>query len=176
MTLKLRSWLAILLCAAIALQLTVLLGMLVKSNWPLWFGQEIRVKTQPVDPRSLFRGNYARLGYSFSRLDRQQLAINDDEADSLRQGEVIYLSLAKSGDSPLYRPGKAYLRAPEEGLYIRGRLQNRRSPYRVNYGIEAWFAPKEKALALEADLRRGGVAVLMISDSGRATLKAVQAE
>ena len=37
---------------------------------PLWTGKEIRVKVVPVDPRSLFRGNYARLNYDFSRLEK----------------------------------------------------------------------------------------------------------
>ena len=41
------------------------------------------------------------------------------------------------------------------------------------YGVEAFFASKETALALEEDLRDGGVAVLMIADDGRARIKNV---
>ena len=48
-----------------------------------------------------------------------------------------------------------------------------RDPYRVRFGIEAFFAPKEKALELEKDLRNGGAAILMVSNSGRAALKDV---
>ncbi len=44
------------------------------------------------------------------------------------------------------------------------------------YGIEAFFAPKEKALKLEEDLRDGGVTVLMVSAGGKARIKAVVAE
>ena len=40
-------------------------------------GKEIRVKVVPVDPRSLFRGNYARLNYDFSRLKKAHWAGNE---------------------------------------------------------------------------------------------------
>ena len=40
-------------------------------------------------------------------------------------------------------------------------------------GIEAFFAPKEKALKLEKDLRNGGTAILMVARSGNAALKDV---
>jgi len=47
------------------------------------------------------------------------------------------------------------------------------SSFRVKYGIEAFFAPKIKALQLEKDLRSGGVAVLMVSSGGKARLMEV---
>ena len=61
-------------------------------------------------------------------------------------------------------------------MYLRGRIENRRYSgktkyFRLKYGIEAFFAPKEKALALEKDLRDGGVAILMVSKNGKARLK-----
>ena len=70
------------------------------------------------------------------------------------------------------------LEKPGTGPFIRGRIQKRRSQdnsviYDVRYGIEAYFAPKKKALALEKDLRSGGVAIVMIAGNGKATLKEV---
>ena len=38
-------------------------------------------------------------------------------------------------------------------------------------GIEAFFAPKERALRLEKALRDGGVAVLKVSARGRAAIE-----
>ena len=58
-------------------------------------------------------------------------------------------------------------------VFLRGRIANNYSPYRVKYGIEAFFAPKKKALQLEKDLRNGGVAILMVTRSGRVALKDV---
>ncbi|WP_084332591.1 GDYXXLXY domain-containing protein [Marinobacterium jannaschii] len=161
--------------AAILIQLLVLSGMLVKANWPLYTGTEVKVRTVPVDPRSLFRGNYARLNYAFSRLTKEQLALSEQQLAGLREGEIVYLTLVPSA-SGLYQAGAAYLKPPGEGIYLRGRLQNRQPPYRVLYGIEAWFAPRQDALALEKELRDGGVAVLMVTDGGRGALKAVAGE
>ena len=56
------------LCIAAIFQLFVLTGMVGLSVMPLWSGKEIRVKTIPVDPRSMFRGNYARLRYDLSEV------------------------------------------------------------------------------------------------------------
>jgi len=156
------------LVAAVVLQLLVLTGMLAKANYPLWFGNEIRVKTVPVDPRSLFRGNYARLNYEMSRLPKALF----DEGLLLRPGVTVYVRL-KQGDNQLYQLADASLTPPSDGVFLKGRISNSHAPYRVKYGIEAFFAPKEKALKLERELRKTGVAVLMVTDGGSVTLKDV---
>lgn len=161
------------LVAAIALQFLILVGMYAGAQMPLWSGDEIRLKTVPVDPRSLFRGNYARLQYDISRLSVSRFP----EDKKLRKGEVVYVAL-KPGKSGLYELSGASLEKPRQGVFLRGRITSAwlRVPngsYRVKYGIEAYFAPKKKALELEKDLRNGGVAEVMVSAGGRARLKNV---
>ncbi|MFC6635443.1 GDYXXLXY domain-containing protein [Microbulbifer taiwanensis] len=161
------------LLAAIALQFLILIGMYISAQMPLWTGEEIRLKTIPVDPRSLFRGNYARLDYNFSQLDASLFPADR----KLREGELVYVSL-KRDKRGFHRLAGASLEKPEEGVFLRGRisgtwLRDSRSSYRVRYGIEAFFAPKEKALGLESELRNGGVAEVMVSGGGRARLKNV---
>lgn len=163
------------LAAAIALQFLILTGMYVSAQMPLWTGEEIRLKTVPVDPRSLFRGNYARLQYDISQIDTSYFG----EDTQLREGEVVFVSL-KPGKGGLYQLAGASLEKPGDGIFLRGRvsgnwLRDSGSYYRVKYGIEAFFAPKEKALGLESDLRNGGVAEVMVSRGGRARLKNVVA-
>ncbi len=164
------------LALAVFAQAFILCAILVRAAMPLWVGQEIRVDTMPVDPRSLFRGNYAQLRYDFSTVPGLQAT----GENYLRQGEVIYVSL-EPGPGGKHVFGSASLVEPEEGVYLRGRLQSGggrwwSSDLPINYGIEAFFAPKEEALALERELRDGGVAVLMVSASGRARLKEVIGE
>ncbi len=53
------------LVTAIIFQGLILIGMYVSAAMPQWTGTEIRVSTIPVDPRSMFRGHYARLNYAF---------------------------------------------------------------------------------------------------------------
>ena len=165
-----RSKIAVGLVAAIAFQLVVLAGMVVNAALPLWTGTEVRVRTVPVDPRSMFRGNYARLAYEFGTLPENALR----KEEGLRPGEVVYVSL-EPGDDDAYVYAGASLERPAEGVFLRGRLVTISAPYRVRFGIEAFFAPKESALALEKDLRNGGTAILMVSGGGRAALKDVVA-
>ncbi len=148
------------------LQLALLGGMLASAAMPLWTGTEIRVKTIPVDPRSLFRGNYARLEYEFSTLPKDAL-----DTSELRENEPIYVSLQPDLNE-FYTFAGASTSKPEHGIYLRGRIKGARST-RVRYGIEAWFAPKARALQLEKDLRDGGVAVLMVTATGKAALAEV---
>jgi len=152
------------LLAALTLQVVILAGVFVNGFYPLWLGKEIRVETRPVDPRDLFRGNYARLGYEFSTLP----------ATGFRPGDVIYLPLEQDGD--LWRGLTPSHQPPAQGLYLRGRVSG--LPWggtrRVTYGIEALFAPKEKALQLERELRDGAVAVLKVAPNGRAALVTVE--
>ncbi|MZR62214.1 GDYXXLXY domain-containing protein [Alcanivorax sp. DP30] len=161
-----NQWLKPALIAAVILQLVIMTGVFVKGFYPLWLGQEVRLETRPVDPRDLFRGNYARLGYDFTTLD---------SAD-FRPGEPVFLPLIEEGD--LWVTGEALHEPPEQGLYLRGRVTGPRwaDTRRALFGIEALFAPKEKALALEKELRDGAVAVIKVAPNGRAALVRVNSE
>ena len=164
-----RSKVAVGLGAAIAFQLVVLAGMVVNAAIPLWTGTEIRVRTMPVDPRSIFRGNYARLRYEFATLPEGALS----EAGGVRNGEVVFVRLER-GEGTEYEYAGVSLEPPSEGIFLRGRIAGHLPEYQVvRYGIEAFFAPKKKALGLEKDLRNGGIAVLMVDGRGQAALKDV---
>jgi uncharacterized membrane-anchored protein len=151
----------------------VLIGVYVNAAYPLWTGQDILLATRPVDPRSLLRGNYALLRYEISTLPAQ--AIVSDYPP--RNGEKVYVSL-QADNNGVYRFVTASLTRPDQGVFIQGRLRNRQSEaeldvYQVTYGIEAYFAPKEKALALEKILARGAHARVSVAGSGKAALQAV---
>lgn len=159
------------LAIAIAFQFLVLTGMYAKAHMPLWTGEEVRLKTIPVDPRSLFRGNYARLNYEISTVNASQLL----KEHQLRKGEKVYVSLVKNAHG-LYEEGEPNIEKPDTGIFIAGRVTRIYSNrLRIKYGIEAYFAPKEEALRLERELRQSAVAVLMISPSGKAVLKSIVA-
>ena len=90
----------------------------------------------------------------------------------MRVGEVVYVNL-KPGADDLYEFAGASLAPPADGIFLRGRLVTASVPFRIKYGIEAFFAPKDRALKLESDLRDGGVAVLMVTGGGQAALEDV---
>lgn len=159
----------VLVGAAIVAQVLILFGMVVSAALPLTTGTDITVRTRPVDPRDLFRGNYAQLSYDFSRVPLQELA----STTPLRTGEVVYVSLREGRDG-LYEFAAASLEKPVDGLFLRGRVEYvMEDQVSLLYGIEAFFAPKETALALEQTLRERAVATLAVSGSGRARIRAV---
>ena len=153
------------LIAGLVLQILVLLLEYLGAVYPLWTGQEVTLKTIPVDPRSLFRGNYARLNYDISTIPATDMLT----VTGLRFNQYVYVKL-KPGDGGIHVYDGASLTRPVSGLFIRGRAQGDRN---IKYGIEAFFASKERALALEEKLRIGGLAKVMIAGNGKAALQDV---
>ena len=169
------------LSAVIVFQGAVLAGEYLNAVYPLWTGTEVKINTVPVDPRSLFRGNYARLNYTISSIPSSDLGVSELAHNLPRDHERVYVKL-KQGEDGVYVYDGASLSAPTSGVFMRGRIQTQRwdsnpTHYRVLYGIEAYFAPKDKALALERDLRGGGgIATVMVAANGKATLKTVASQ
>ncbi|MCP4717838.1 MAG: GDYXXLXY domain-containing protein, partial [Desulfobacteraceae bacterium] len=131
-----------------------------------------RLKTRPIDPRSLFRGNYAQLQYEISRIPAKDI----NALKPPRQNEIVYVNLTP-GTNGLYHYGGVSLSPPKTPVFIKGRIKNSRpvttGTYRLTYGIEAWFAPREKALAIEKNLRDKGIATIYITDTGKAALREI---
>jgi len=160
------------LAAVVVLQISVLAGEYINAVYPLWTGQAITLQTKPVDPRSLFRGNYALLRYDISQIPGAD--INRERTP--RNGEIVYVTLQTDGNG-IYHYGSTSLKEPQQGIFICGRITNHSDYqakfYRVEYGIEAFFAPKQKALALEKRLRKQAFAKVMLAANGKAALQDV---
>jgi uncharacterized membrane-anchored protein len=142
---------------AIILQLMVLAYMAGEREYILRNGKVIHLRTAPIDPRDMFRGDYVRLNYGISRLPVNMIK-NADGVDEIKKGAKIYASL-KEGPNGLYELVNADLQKPKDGLYLSGRIPY---PYRkpqvgnpiwVNYGIEAFFVEQGKGRKIEK--RRG---------------------
>ena len=161
-----KQFLGIGLALTLSFQMLVLATEYLSSVWPLWFGTPIVLKTAPVDPRSLFRGNYVRLNYDISRIDKGLAK------DNFKRGEVAYVTLEKGmeKEKELYVAAGLQREKPDSGIYIRGRVTQTGGSYRMKYGIEAFFMPKEKALKAERSVRQGATAEVFLLDSGKAAI------
>lgn len=162
------------LIVVVVAQLGVLFGVLGGAMYPLMTGTEVKLKVVPVDPRSLFRGNYARLTYDISTIS-VPTAKEDRE---VRYNEVVYVKLKKIAGSDIYEYDTASFDKPAEGIFLRGRVTWRdwdagKTHFSARYGIEAYFAAKDRAIELERNLASGGIAVVMVASNGKATLKDV---
>ena len=160
-------------------QLVILAGEYLSSVYPLWTGKPAVLEIVPLDPRSLFRGNYVHLDYDIADLDERVI----DEMLHLKTGAVAYVHLTERNG--VFRANNVTAEAPEEGIFIRGRVQHfyredQMVSLSMHYGIEAYFSPREKALAIEEKFRAGqqddsamAYAQVRIASSGKAALEGI---
>lgn len=144
-----------------ALQVLVLSGMVAAKQYTLNTGAVILLETQPVDPRSLFRGDYVRLSYTINELALGALA-GDDE---FVKHDDVYVVLEKNGD--YHQPVSVHREMPRldqpDTPVIKGSVQrtqrtrwNRETQQNENgrfvgvkYGIENYFVPEGTGRELE---------------------------
>ncbi len=100
----------------VILQALLLVGMIgMKQVW-IARGEKIKLKTVPVDPRDIFRGDYARLNYDISSLDLDSLGCKD----TFKRNDKVYVTLKKS-EKDYYEAASASLKKPAGGIFLQGR-------------------------------------------------------
>ncbi len=147
----------VLLC--VLAQLLVLGAMAGKRELIRATGQEVYLRTAPIDPRDPFRGDFVRLEYPFSNVapaeQRGTLAQHRDQ-----KGHLVYAVLAPEARG-LYRLDYLTDQQPASGVYLRGRLgqhwrAGQAGAVHVRYGIEQLFVEQGKGLAIEEKRGRRG--------------------
>lgn len=140
---------------AVLLQILVLGYMAGEREYILQNGAIIYLRTAPIDPRDLFRGNYVRLNYEISNIPAHRLPSGD--TSDLAKGRKVYVIL-KENSNGLYELDHVSLDQPPSGIYLIGRsayhYRHRRidHPLRLNYGIEAYFVQQGKGRRIEQRL------------------------
>ena len=156
-----RFWLWLGVVAA--LQTAALLWMVVDRNRVLSSGTEVVLPVIPVDPRSLFQGDYVRLGYEIGA----SLPDNDGISGARRP---VFAVLAKAADGTWSRVAVAPVRpasvAPDQVVLAGSQRWNQ-----AEFGIETFFVPEGKGPELEKLIGDKKLsAVLRVDASGRAAL------
>jgi len=169
----------------VALQTAALVAMIGMKQYTLSTGQPVLLKTQPIDPRSLFSGDYVRLNYSVSQLRFDQI---EGERD-FRRGDTIYVVL-RPGDE-YWEPVSVHRHQPSVPagqIAIKGRVmsvqqqtfnrQERRTEavksINVKYGIENYYVPEGEGRALERPKPGEIISIRVVVDRyGNAAIKAV---
>ena len=159
---KLFFWVVV-LC-----QLLVLGGMIVKRQHLLDTGQLVRLKCEPIDPRSLFSGDYVILNYTISTFSKDEWERLVKSPVKLRKNDTVYVALEKEKESPYWvaaaiSPSLETLQQ-NHNVVIRGVLQNHWRK-RIRYGVEHYFVPQFEGLDIEKQLAQVSVEVAL-SDSG----------
>jgi uncharacterized membrane-anchored protein len=152
--------------AAILLQVAVLAYMAGQREYILRTGRIVFLKTAPVDPRDIFRGDYVRLQYEISTVKGDllrdglvDLSKNDllgsryiyerrDEWRKIR-GRPVY-GLLSVGADDIADLVSLTDKKPADGLFIRGRIEYPGfGSLNVRYGIEAYFIEQGKGKEIE---------------------------
>ncbi len=124
------------------------------------------LETAPVDPRSLFQGDYVTLSYKISRVDTAQ---------SFSNGQTIYVVLRQEEGSEVWRAVRASATLPDlaDGeKVIRGIAEGNGS--RARYGIEAFFVPEDQGHWIEGINATSRVTVrVLLSNDGTASMDAL---
>lgn len=161
----------------IALQVVFLLGLAGYRESILTLGRTAVLRTVPVDPRDLFRGEYVVLRYEITTIGRDAVdkrARVNGIAGEIEEGDTVYVELWRAptvdNDDP-FSVRNVFSKKPSDGsLYIKGRVTQRSGQsITVEYGIEQYFVPEGRGLEIE---RADDVRVrVSINRSGTAAIK-----
>jgi uncharacterized membrane-anchored protein len=153
--------------AVILLQIGLLVYMIVDREMIVLTGDTVYLRTAPVDPRDLFRGDYVRLEYEISVVPGNRMR-GGLAAHAGEEGYPVYTVL-KDGPEGIATLDYATDRKPAERRFIKGRIQKdwllgpESRAIRVKYDIETYFVQQGRGRVIE-DLRgrRGDVQVPLL--------------
>jgi uncharacterized membrane-anchored protein len=124
--------------AALVLQLAILCYLGCSNLYVLAAGRTVTLKTMPVDPRDIFRGDYVALRYDISTVPTKA---------SFEHGQKVYVTLKRG--NPYWTACGASEKLPpltEDQVAIKGTVDSwGAGPIYVHYGIEQYFLPEGKA-------------------------------
>jgi uncharacterized membrane-anchored protein len=149
----------------VAVQALLLLALIGVNELALATGDEVTLRTVPVDPVDFFRGQYVTL-----RCDISGVQV---PAESVHVGDVVYVPLHEEGD---YWSGSfGFPEPPPDGRFIRGTVRYTDADgdsADVEYGIETYYADADEARELGV---AGPLSVtVVLGDDGRARISRVE--
>ena len=145
--------------ATAAAQVLLLMGLIADREYVLRTGTDVVLQTVPIDPRSLFQGDYAILDYRISRLPHDT---------RFPVGRTLYVTLVQRDD--VWEGLNPATGKPSDSdvVFIKGTVDR---PGHVDFGIGTYFVPEGTGLAIE---RAGDVKVVVSVDKrGKAVIKDV---
>jgi len=168
-----------LLILVVVLQTAALMGMVAVKHRTLITGRPIVLETEPIDPRSLFRGDYVRLNYTIGSLDYADMEGDND----FERRDQVYVMLREDGkfwkavsihhETPAHGPDSIIIRGEVQysGIWIGGES---RDGINVRYGIENYFVPEGEGMALERPAEGEEVSIMVaVDEAGASAIKAV---
>ncbi|NQV36423.1 MAG: GDYXXLXY domain-containing protein [Candidatus Marinimicrobia bacterium] len=146
----------------------VLIGFILLKQYTLQMGTEVMLRTVPVDPRDLFRGDYVMLRYDINRISIDSILT---EEEPYKKDDQIYLKLDTS--SKYARPIQISRSVFEEGIFISGTVTSSNDKIlNSEYGIETYFVRQGTGKEIERKIGNLDVKVA-IDKHGNSLIKAL---
>lgn len=165
----------------VALVQTSILGYMIEGRASiLRSGTEVLLKTAPVDPRDLLRGDYVILTYDISNISTTSVT-----GTRPKEGEVARLNVRlKPGEDGFWIVSQASFDplAAEDGsvvllsqpITMYGWEWENAGNLMVSYGIERFYVPEGEGKPIEDGRNEGRVSVAArVSEDGQAQIRAL---
>lgn len=163
----------------------ILIGLVIPPTMTSINGEEIRLKTKPVDPTDLFRGSYVALSYDIETVLPSQLSDSiRKEINNKYEGDFVnvYVQLIKGSDK-IYTIKKIVTKKPDNGIYLKGKLQvpyegelidQSKKSYFIQYNLNNYYTPEKIAKKIEATTTvKPAIAIVKVKN-GNAVLMDVE--
>ena len=165
-----KQYQKILFPVIVALQLCVLVSMITKQELLLANGTKVLLKCEPVDPRSLFSGDYVILNYEISTIGYDIISRSDlKDINDLERKDIYVALMIKTNDMhyKIAAISDSFDKLKQDdAIIIRGRVVSANSNrLRVRYGVESYFVPQNEGKKIEENLNNTSVEV-SVSDNG----------
>jgi len=165
----------------VALAQTAILGYMVEGRASiLRSGTEVLLKTAPIDPRDLLRGDYVILTYDISTISTASISgtrPRDGEVASLhvrlKPGADGFWTVSQASFDPLAsEDGSVVLLSQPITIY--GWEWENAGNLIVSYGIERFYVPEGEGKPIEDGRNQGRVSVAArVSEDGKAQIRAL---
>lgn len=172
----------------LAVEVAALAAMIADKQWTLSTGTPVVLQTEPVDPRSLFMGDYARLNYTISQLPLDGVAALTGDKDFKRH-DTVWVALKPDPDGAQAISVHHQRDAIPAGLIaLKGEVEDfagvrwvragnrpaRQHTLSVRYGIEQYFVQESTGRQIERPTGGEKVTICVAIDTrGKAGILAV---
>ncbi|MCX7011963.1 MAG: GDYXXLXY domain-containing protein [Candidatus Sumerlaeota bacterium] len=144
-------------------QALFLLGWACREDARLHEGKSILMRTVPVDPRDLLRGQYLALAYEFSRPSANM-------RESMSQGYTGPVWVVLRPDGEFYAPKDYFFNEPSgvasDAVVMKGTVEN---SWRIRFGVEQFDVPEGTPTPEQKDIS----VRLRVGGDGRAAIEQV---
>lgn len=143
--------------------LLLIAGFVISNEFTLKSGREVLLKTVPIDPRDLLRGDYVMLRYEISEAE---LALD------YKPNSTVY-TILNLDDENIASISFVAQKKPENMLFIKGNLKQCHTlddtkKCRIEYGIESYFVKEGTGKIIEKELRKGALVKVKLDSDGNA--------